>query len=193
MSANIIAQESWRPVVGFEGYYDISSIGRVRGLDRVVKRDDRLLTIRGRVLKTHKSNAGRGYLLIGLSRNNKIKMFSLLILNSAFISAIAFIENKHGKPYINHIDCDTLNNCVENLEWCTAKENMRHAWDNGLMVLPPVFAGENHPQAKLKDNDVLEIRRRLSAGDLHRDIAKDYSVSSGTIGFINRGETWTHI
>ena len=189
MSDQSLSQEKWIAVVGYEGLYEVSNFGRVKSINRFVTCINGFVKpIVGRILKLGMNNGGKGYHSIGLNRYNRVSMCLVHRLVAA-----AFIDNPDNKPYVNHIDCDTKNNYPDNLEWCTAKENMHHAWDNGLMSLPPVFKGEEHHRAKLTETDVIDIRKRIIVGDKHKDIAADYSVSKGTIGFINRRETWTHI
>lgn len=67
----------------------------------------------------------RGYYSVVIRR--KTRMIHRLV-------ALAFIPNVHGKPFVNHIDGNKLNNCVENLEWCTAAENNQHARETGLHI-----------------------------------------------------------
>lgn len=67
-----------------------------------------------------------------LSKDGKVKNESIHRL-----VAQAFIPNPDSKPQVNHIDCNTLNNNVSNLEWCTAKENTVHAWKNGMCKHSP--------------------------------------------------------
>lgn len=69
-----------------------------------------------------------GYLRVCLRNNGDRKTFSV-----ARLVAFAYIPKSKLKKYVNHIDGNKKNNHVENLEWCTARENIRHAWDNGLM------------------------------------------------------------
>lgn len=69
--------------------------------------------------------------------------------------AFSFIPNEGNKPFINHIDNNPSNNCVNNLEWCTQSENIKHAFNQGRKFN---IKGEAHPQAKLTDIEVNEIR-----------------------------------
>lgn len=113
-------EEIWKPVVGFEGLYEVSSLGRVRSLDKIVgypwgiKKTARK---RGKVLSPKIANTGyHEVVLIGHdgSRNNK-RMHRLV--------AEAFIPNPNNYPVINHIDENKLNNIISNLEWCTVRYN----------------------------------------------------------------------
>lgn len=72
--------------------------------------------------------------------------------------AQTYIDNPENKPYVNHIDGNKLNNCVSNLEWCTASENVQHAYDIGLKISAPP-KGENSHAAKLTDEQVKQIRK----------------------------------
>lgn len=114
-------KEVWKPVVGYEGLYEVSSEGRVKSLARQVKASrgngmrgvpEKLLN---HVVGTH------GYVDVGLWKGNKVKQKRVHIL-----VAEAFIENTFDKPYVNHVNEDKADNRVSNLEWVTAKENTNH-------------------------------------------------------------------
>lgn len=118
--------EEWRDVVGFEGLYQVSNLGRVKGLDRLVDTNINNVNRRihkGKLLKPQFNN--KGYKRVNLCKNgNK---------NQAFVHRLvaeAFIPNPNNYPVVNHKDENPKNNCVENLEWCTQKYNMN--W-NGVM------------------------------------------------------------
>ena len=103
--------EEWRPVVGYEGLYEVSSYGRVRSLDRFYYR-----LHKGKVLSPTKDRYG--YLTVTLNCNGKSKTIKIHRL-----VAQAFIENPDNLPQVNHKDEVKSNNCVDNLEWCSAKYN----------------------------------------------------------------------
>lgn len=112
-----ITLEEWRDITGYEGYYQVSSKGNVRSLDRVIKVSNGMNRhIKGRTLITTKDR--NGYVNVGLNRDNKAigKLVHRFVAN-------AFIPNKYSLPQVNHIDHNRDNNDVSNLEWCTAKEN----------------------------------------------------------------------
>lgn len=101
--------EIWRPVVGYEGYYEVSNFGRVKSLN--YKR-----TGRPEILKP--GNNGNGHLKVELSKDGKSKKFYVHRL-----VAQAFLEPVPGKDYIDHIDGNPENNVVTNLRYCTKPEN----------------------------------------------------------------------
>ena len=100
----------------------VSSLGNVRSVTRTCETG----TFQGRLLK--QTVICRGYMKIVLSKRNeqKMKMVHRLV-------AETFIPNTDGKRFVNHIDGNKKNNCVSNLEWCSAKENTHHANANGLI------------------------------------------------------------
>ena len=131
--------ESWKDIEGFIGSYMVSNIGRVRSLDRfVIDKSGRRMWFKGRVLKPSLNQDG--YYKLALSSQCNRKMFFVHRLVS-----FAFIDNPHNKKEVNHINGIKTDNRVENLEWVTPKENVRHAFDTGLNSVP---LGKNHPRSK---------------------------------------------
>ena len=104
--------EEWRPVVGYEGLYEVSNTGQVRSLDRFYYR-----LHKGKVLSPTKDRYG--YLTVTLNCNGKSKTIKIHRL-----VAQAFLPNPDNLPQVNHKDEDKTNNNVTNLEWCTAKYNV---------------------------------------------------------------------
>lgn len=105
--------EIWKDIEGYEGYYQVSNLGNVRGVDRICKSNK---FIKGIVLKQQTDKDG--YKRIGLKKDGKMKRFAVHRL-----VAIAFIPNVNNYPCINHKNEDKTNNVVENLEWCTVGYN----------------------------------------------------------------------
>ena len=108
--------EEWRPIVGYEGLYEVSSYGRVRSLDRY---DSNNHFLKGRILKLCADKDG--YLNVGLCLGNKVKKYKVHRL-----VAEAFLLNPDNLPQVNHRDEDKTNNRAENLEMCNAKYNSNY-------------------------------------------------------------------
>lgn len=112
-------EEIWKDIKGYEGFYQVSNLGKVRSFPR----RGTYKTIY--ILKPRKTH--KGYLQVILTKNNKPKSFSIHRL-----VAKTFISNLNNYPQVNHIDGNKLNNCVDNLEWCTNEHNMKEACRLGL-------------------------------------------------------------
>lgn len=104
--------ETWKPVVGYEGLYEVSDTGLVRSLNWERTKQVRVL---------RPGNVGRGYLFVQLSKDGHVKNFLVHRL-----VAQAFIPNPQCLPQVNHKDEDKENNSVANLEWCTARYNINY-------------------------------------------------------------------
>lgn len=111
--------EIWRPVVGYEGLYEVSNMGNVRGLDRVshMKNGVKRLT-KGKLLTQGRWNSKSNYRSVVLCSGGVNKKHGVHRL-----VATAFIPNPDNLPEINHKDENKQNNRVENLEWCDRKYN----------------------------------------------------------------------
>lgn len=173
--------ETWRQVVGFEGIYEVSDNGNIRSVDRFVPNRKNKFN-KGNNLKLKISNFG--YARVGLcdGYSQKFRFVHRLV-------AFAFIPNPDNKPYINHIDGNKLNNCIENLEWVTAKENKDHASKNGF-----VANGIRNTNCALTENQVRDIRDKYKKRIYPSTrLSKEYSVSHSTILNIVKNKTWDHL
>lgn len=124
-----------KPVKGYEGIYEVDNKGCVFSLECTYRSGNKCAE---RLRKgTVNSN---GYVVVGLSKNGKSKMFQMHRL-----VAIAFIENPEEKRVVNHKDLDKTNNDVENLEWMTHAENTMHAIHAGAHIAGWYDDGRNGP------------------------------------------------
>lgn len=119
----------WKPVVGYEGLYEVSDDGKVRSVDRIVHDTKGRYTgikkrLRGVEMKTPISN---GYPVVNIHRDSVSNVVPVHVL-----VAEAFIPNPNNYPTVNHIDGDKTNNHVENLEWASYAQNNVHALKTGL-------------------------------------------------------------
>lgn len=119
--------EEWRDVVGYEGSYQVSNMGRIKGLTRKTKgrsRNDNEFTrmLPSKIMKP-KRGGNTDYWYIALCKDGGIKYRSIHRL-----VAIAFIENPENKAEVNHKDGNKKNNLVDNLEWMTRSENLKHRY-----------------------------------------------------------------
>lgn len=110
-------EEIWKDVVGYEGLYLISNLGRVKSVARQCKtKDGKLRHVSERIRKQHVTNNGYYYVqLHNNGKRKKIKVYRMV--------AQAFIPNPNNYPQVNHKDEDKSNNTLSNLEWCTQYYN----------------------------------------------------------------------
>jgi len=120
-------EDVWKDIVGFEGYYQVNSLGNIKSLDRTIRGGRYgIRKVNSRILK--QTSCKNGYVKVVLRRDGKDTtcLVHRLIAN-------AFMPNPDNLPQVNHIDGNKKNNQVLNLEWSSAKYNMKHAYVNGLL------------------------------------------------------------
>lgn len=160
--------ELWRDIKGYEGLYQVSNYGRVRSLDHYIQGRNQYGAIfkilkKGKIVKPHK-HCNTPYYFVNL--NHKPKDVHRLV-------AEHFIPNPDNKPCVGHMDCDVSNNTVENLYWCTHKENNNHPitrgrmsegqrryFDNGGKV---AFKGKHHTEETKKK--ISEVNKGKFSGN----------------------------
>lgn len=179
-------QEVWKPISGFESFYEVSSHGRVRSLPRIV--GNRWGTAKGKLvpgaIKAFSRNS-QGYCSVHLYVAQRLHKFY-----AHRLVAIAFIENPRDLPQVNHLDGDKENNAAHNLEWCTPSENCSHAISERLYVQAK---GEASGNAVLTESDVIEIREMAARGIYHKDIAEKFGIGRKAITKVVNRQRWAHV
>ena len=118
-STQLTQSEEWRPILGWEGKYEVSNLGNVRSLPRVVQRSDgETRRLSGRMLRPGTSKGRDKYLRVGLCRNGELCMHKVHLL-----VAEAFIGPRPDGLVCRHLNDDPADNRVENLRWGTVSEN----------------------------------------------------------------------
>lgn len=154
-------REEWRPVVGYEGYYEVSDLGRVRNLGFDIE-----YILNGKKVVKHvypkflsPTLGNNGYFTVFLVCGEKKER--LLVHR---LVAMAFLPNPEDKRTINHKNGVKTDNIVENLEWATDMENIRHAFDTGL---------NKHRKPVLQIKDGVAIAEYKSAREAAKAVIKE--------------------
>lgn len=154
-------KEIWKDVKDYEGLYQVSNYGNVKRI-----KDNY-------IFKQNKNS--RGYRIITFTKNKKEKSVSV-----HRIVAETFISNPNNLSQINHIDGDKMNNKVDNLEWCTQSENMKHAYKTGLEIKK----GKKVKQYDLEGNYIKTWNKMNEA-------EKEMNITHGKISQVCRGKQKT--
>lgn len=169
------AMETWRPVHGYEGYYEASNMGRIRSVPRTVKCKNGAVKRYESGLMHPSKHYKNGYMSVMLSRDGKPKRMLVHRL-----VAQAFVPNPSGLPEINHKDENKENNAASNLEWCDRSHNMTH---NGLSKRTHVK--QSKPVKQIKEGKVVAVYPSAMAA------SRATGITQGGISGCCRGELKT--
>lgn len=153
--------EIWKDIKGYDGLYQISNLGRVKSFGNVNSNNSK-----ERILKP--GIDGVGYLLVILFKDGKAKTFRIHRL-----VAKTFIPNIENLPQVNHKDEIKTNNCVENLEWCTAKYNINYSKSKRVICVETNVIYESIKEADrqtcISQSSISKccLKKRKTAGKLH--------------------------
>lgn len=158
----------WQPIETHEGRYEVSICGEVR-------------KVSGKLLNQWLSD--QGYSLVRLSSPRFVARVHRLV-------ATAFLPNPDALPVVNHIDCVRSNNRVENLEWCTQWQNLKHSEELGRMQRN-YWCGKRSPNASIDDAEAAEIRARYNRGGVSwQSLGDQFGISKRSVGRIVNGESY---
>jgi hypothetical protein len=167
--------EEWKPVVGLEDCYEVSSLGRIRSLPRRLATWYGTRASHARILKTKVGK--NGYLNIALQRNRE--------LTHTTVHAVV-LKTFVGQPWpgqeVMHINGDRLDCRLSNLSWGTRKQNMFDQYRHGTRI-----SGERHPRAKLTNEVVAYIKGSSLKGN---ELAKQLNLGTSTISRVRNGLTF---
>lgn len=154
--------EIWKDIKGYEGLYQVSNLGHIKNRH-------------GRILKPEYSN--KGYACVQLRKDNKCKKYRVHRL-----VAEGFISNPGNLPEVNHKDENKMNNSVENLEWCTHKQNMNHYM-------------KNHPEASCNQQpvycfDLDEYFKSATEASVHTGVCRTSIVKACRGQLSQAGGKW---
>jgi len=170
--------EEWKDVEGFEGYYQVSSEGRLKSLERTIKVRGFERFIDEKILVWTMDRRGYHRVLVSKKGKQSNRAAHRLV-------ATAFIPNPENKKTVNHKNGIKTDNRVENLEWNTNYENIGHAIANELIK-------KGVKKRKLSIDQVKEIKYGCH-NMLHREIAAMYGINQDSIWSIRSGKTWKNI
>lgn len=172
--------KKWLPIPDYETLYAVSSDGQVKRLARKSRNGLSEFTLPERQMKPSLS---RGYLRVSLWENNRSKVeFVHRLVMKAFVG-----QSTLSVDHINGIKTD---NRIENLRYCTLRENTIYQHEAGRVKF---VRGIENGKAKMNDDIVRQARRMILSGMSIQKIADHFGLSKGTIQAMKEGRTWSHV
>lgn len=178
-----LPNEIWKNVEGYESYYQISNLGRVKSLERIVNSSKRsCFKVKEKIITNVIKTTGYYYVTLCKDKYNYYTLHRLI--------AKAFISNPNNYPCVNHIDGNKLNNSVDNLEWCTYAHNSKHAHKIGLNNIPHKYGCETYNAIFTKEQVQFIRKQDISKFGTKSKLAKQFNVSQGAIGNLINYKTY---
>ena len=182
--------EIWKPILDvksglYDGYYEVSNLGRVKMLPRLLNHNKGMRVSKEKIVTGSNSH---GYKIVSFKKDGIKAVVAVHIL-----VARAFIENPCPDKFkiVNHLNSDRADNRVENLEWCDHSRNAKHAIEAGKLK---ITKGSERSTAILNDKKVLAIKLLYKTGEFsHWSLSELFNVGKTTIQKILNGDKWKHI
>lgn len=174
--------EEFLDIPGWEGMYQVSNLGTVRSLDRIVGSvTGKTYHRKGKVMPQHYNEDG--YKVVYLTKNARDRT-----LGVHRAMALAFIPNPDNKPMINHLNAIRDDNRLENLEWCTNSENIKHSFNLGISC----NKGDKHPRRVLTMEMVRGIRAELASGKTPAEVAGVFGINRRNVYAVRDRQNWNY-
>lgn len=171
-------KEIWKEIRNYPNY-QVSNLGRVKSLRRNLRggstRNQEI------ILKPRKTRLG--YLLVAIYNPTRKDVSIHRLVGKSFVN------NPYNKPDINHIDGVKSNNNSTNLEWVTKSENLKHNFKLGVRNVQ----GQNAPNSRLKNHDVLQIRKMHKDKIPISDICSKFNICESSVRQIANRTTWFNV
>jgi hypothetical protein len=178
-TATVRPIEEWRDVPGFESQYEVSSLGNVRSVDRLLtSKDGKIKRLKGKMLRPGAGDRGyRSVVIVGSS------------MHVAHLVAAAFFGVRPKKAHVAHLNGNPSDDGVSNLAYTTAKENNAHKIKHGTLVW-----GEHLHLTKFSEPLVAHIRQEYATGNFtQRALAEKHGMSQTNISSLTRGNSWKYL
>lgn len=177
--------EIWKPVKGFEQYYEVSDEGIIRTIERYIILSTHSYKKCRKILKQFQDS--KGYFHVKLY-NGQGKSRSITIHR---IVALTFLDNPDKLLEVNHINHDKTNNNVKNLEWISRSNNIKHSY---IHRNPNTYKGSGNKNSKLTEEQVINIRKEYTLGNItYKQLANKNNVGITLIGYIINNKVWNHV
>lgn len=186
-----LKNEVWKPLIvlkkgivyDYNNLYEASNYGRIKSLGIYHGKTNNFFN-KPHILKSKNNNDG--YLMYTLANHGKINY-----VTAHRIIASTFLNKNNNKTQVNHKDGNKYNNRIDNLEWCTPSENVKHAFDNGLKIAKVVgMPKEKNPNAKYTQKQIDDIRNKRKKGYTLKKLAIEYNTFESYICRICKNEFW---
>lgn len=164
-------RERWRPVVGFEGRYEVSDLGAVHSIRA------------GRAMRCFVRDSKKGYVSVALSLEGRVR--------TAFVHTLvleAFIGPRPTGHQAAHLDGDRANNALTNLAWKTQSENEADKLRHGTALI-----GERANGSRLTADVIREIRAARANGESRPSVAERFGLHKNYVSLVCSRRYWRHV
>lgn len=186
-----LKNEIWKPLVvlkkeilyNYDKFYEASNYGRIKSLGIYHGKTNNFFN-KPHILKA--KNNCNGYLMYSLANYGKVNYVS-----AHRIIASTFLIKNVSQIQVNHKDGNKHNNRIDNLEWCTRSENIKHAYNNGLKISKGVsMPKEKNPNSKYTEREINDIRNKRKQGYTLKKLAIEYNTYESYICRICKKNFW---